>query len=195
MYKYATQNMTEKMAKAVKTSMSISTKQAVEIAKWIKGRSPASALQLLEGVVQKKTAVPFTRFNWNMGHKPGGIGPGRYPVKAAQEFISLVKLVVANAADIGLDTDSLIIFNVVAHKGGKQYKPSRIRGQKAKRTHVEIVVEEKVSKDVKPKAKAKAVKQVETKQESAEDSQEGQTKKPAVKKAKKAPVADAEVAE
>jgi large subunit ribosomal protein L22 len=204
MYKYATQNMTDKMAKAVKTSVAISTKQSVEIAKWLKGRTPAAALKLLSNVVEQKQAVPFTRFNWNMGHKPG-IGPGRFPKKAAAEFISLVKLAVANATDKGLDTDSLVIFNIVAQKGGKQYKPNRIRGQKAKRTHIELVVEEKIAKaskkagakssQAKPKeieATAQVADEVESDTQNTADEK---PKKTAVKKKKAKDVDASEVAE
>jgi len=140
-YKYATQNMTEKMAKAVRTSLAVSTKQSVEISKFIKGRTPANAIALLESVLTQKTAVPYTRFNWDIGHKKG-IGPGRYPQKASTEFISLIKLAVANATDIGLNVNKLRIFNVVSQKGAKKYRHGRHRGQKAKHTHLEIVLVE-----------------------------------------------------
>ncbi len=158
MYKYATQNITEKMAKACMKSQAISTKQSVEIAKWLKGKRVAEAVTLLEGVIEKKVAVPFTRFNWDVGHKPG-IGPGRYPQKAAKQFIALLKLAKANAIDQSLDGDNLVVFNIVAQKAAKQFKPSRVRGQKAKSTHIEAVVMEV---EAKAPTKAKRVAKVAT---------------------------------
>ena len=158
--------MTDKMAKAVRTSLAVSTKQSVEIGKFIKGRTPENAIAVLEGVLTKKTAVPYTRFNWDIGHKKG-IGPGRYPQKASSEFISLVKLAVANATDIGLDVTKLRIFSVVAQKGAKKYRHGRHRGQKAKHTHLEIVLveAEPKAKPAKKAAPKKAAKPVEAKTE------------------------------
>jgi large subunit ribosomal protein L22 len=144
-YKYATQNTTEKMARAVRTSMAISTKQSVELAAYLKGRYTTDALAFLSKLQAKEVALPFKRFNWNMGHKPG-IGPGRYPEKTAAEFESLLKQVIANAVNRSLDEKNLKIFNIVAHKGSKTYKYSRVRGLKAKVTHVEIVVVEQPRK-------------------------------------------------
>ena len=145
--------MTDKMAKAVRTSLAVSTKQSVEIAKFIKGRSPQEAIVLLEGVTEKTVAVPYTQFNWNVGHKKG-MAAGRYPQKAANEFISLLKLAMANAVDIGLTVENLRVFSVVSQKAAKSYRHGRHRGQKAKHTHLELVLEQ-VEPKAKPVKKAK----------------------------------------
>ncbi len=162
-YRYATQNMTENMVKAVRLSMQISTKVSVEIGSRIKGKSPAEAIKMLESVVEMKRPMPYSRFNWNVGHKPGHTGPGRYPVAASTAFIALIKSVVANAVNQSLDEKKLIIVSVVAQKGAKTYKYSRVRGLKAKNTHVEIVVQQ-----VEPKVRTPRVKQTaQTRQEAA----------------------------
>ncbi|HLP79523.1 MAG TPA: 50S ribosomal protein L22 [Acidobacteriota bacterium] len=140
-YQYATQNMTDKMARASRTGLAISTKQSIEIANRIRGKQTTVAQKYLEEVISMDRPVKLTRFNWNAGHKPG-IGPGRYPVTAAAEFLRLLKLTIANAAHKSLDTSRLRIFNVVAQRGPKSYKPSRTRGLKSKVTHLEIVLEE-----------------------------------------------------
>lgn len=137
--------MTDKMARAVGTSLPISTKQSVELAAYLKGRYTTDALAFLESVKEYKSAVPFKRFNWNMGHKPG-IGPGRYPQKTAEAFTKLIKQVIANAVNKSLDEKNLKIFSFVAQKGSKTYKYSRVRGLKTKITHVEIVVVEQPRK-------------------------------------------------
>ncbi|MFT7615466.1 MAG: large subunit ribosomal protein L22 [Candidatus Woesearchaeota archaeon] len=158
-YKYATQNMTSKMAKAVKVSARVSTKQAIEIAKFIKGRKVKDAIRLLGDVTAKKFAIPYTRFNADVGHKPG-IAAGRYPQNASNVFIEILKVCVANAIDKSLDEDSLVIFNVVAQRGAKSFRYGRIQGRKVKNTHIEMVIVEAEAKKVAPKkAPAKVVKE------------------------------------
>lgn len=139
-YAYATQDLKENMAKAVRISLPISTKVSIEIAKKIKGMAPKDAITLLETVLAKTAAMPYTQFNDNVAHRRGGIGPGRYPEKASQEYIALIKSVVANAIHQSLDENKLIIHSIVVQKGSKTYKYSRVRGLKSKNTHIEMVV-------------------------------------------------------
>lgn len=139
-YKYATQ-ITEGMVKAVALSQNISLKQSVELAKYLKRKSTKRALVILDGVIEKTHAVPYTRFNGDVGHRVG-IAAGRFPVKTAKTFKQLLKTAISNAADQALDTDSLQVYNIVAHNAGKQYRYGRQRGRQAKNTHVEIVLRE-----------------------------------------------------
>ncbi len=154
-YAYATQDITSKMAKCVKTSQPISHKQASEIGRFIKGMTVVDALAHLEAVARIEKAQPFTRFNDNVGHKKG-IGPGRYPVEAAKVFIQAVKLATANAINQSLDDKKLYVYSVVAQKGPKTYKYSRVRGIKAKNTHLEVVVIEQEAPVKKTVAKSKS---------------------------------------
>ena len=131
------------MAIAKGISLPISFKQSVEICRFIKDRNIDNAKEILQKVIDKKAAIPFRRYNWDLGHKKK-IGPARYPEKASKEFIKLIENVEANAQFKGLNTSNLIITHISAHKAGKAWHVGRKSRRKMKRTNVEIVVEEKV---------------------------------------------------
>ena len=153
-YKYATEQITSKMAKAVLMSQSISTKQGCEVANFLKRKTTQKALADLDLVLAKKIAVPYTKFNGDVGHKRGvGMAAGRYPEKTALAFIKAIKLVQANAIDLSLNADKLVIKSIVVQRASKTPRYGRIRGQIAKLSHIEIVVEEKESKPVVKKTK------------------------------------------
>ena len=142
------------MARAVGTSLGISTKHSIEICSLLRSKELSYAKELLKRAIEKKKAIPFTRFNSDVGHKPG-IGPGRYPEKASTEILKLLECVEANAQFKGLNTSELIIEHICAHKAGKAMRYGRQRGRTAKRTHVEVMVKESAKKktDKKPEAK------------------------------------------
>ena len=144
----------ENMARALGSALPISFKQSVEICSFIKNRSAADAKKILGNVVEKKSAIPFTRFNFDLSHKKK-IGPGRYPEKASKEFIRLIEDVEANAQFKGMNTSKLVISHISAHKASKSWHYGRKTRRKMKRTNVEIVVVEdrksdKKSSDKKP---------------------------------------------
>ena len=106
----------------------------------------SKAKDILERVLEKKQAIPFTRFTDGVGHRAGaGITAGRFPEKASKEFIKLIKDAEANAQTKGLSTE-LKIVHLLAHKGSNDYHYGRQRRRKYKRTHLEIVVEEQEEK-------------------------------------------------
>ncbi|MBN1386748.1 50S ribosomal protein L22 [Candidatus Woesearchaeota archaeon] len=145
------------MARVAGLDLAISTKHSIEISSFIRGMDLQKAKRCLEDVISKKKAVPFRRFNMDMGHKKG-IGPGRYPVKAGGEFLKLLLSVEANAQSKGLNTGNLTLVHVSSHQASRPMKPGRHRGRVMKRSHVEIVVKEaEVSKERRPR-KQKAVK-------------------------------------
>ena len=74
----------------------ISTKKSIELANFLRFRDLVQAKGLLENVKIKNVAVPMRRYNKDTGHKPG-IGPGRYPLNAAKEFLFLLKSAESNA--------------------------------------------------------------------------------------------------
>jgi large subunit ribosomal protein L22 len=133
----------EHIAIARMLNLPISTKQSVEIASFIRNKTTEKAKQLLNRVLEKKTAVPFKRYNRDVGHKPGKIASGRYPQKATKEFLKLINLVEANAENKGLDTKNLVIFDIRANQGEQVLHFGRHRGRKMKRTHLTIAVKEK----------------------------------------------------
>ena len=148
-----TQTKDVHVAKARSTSLPISTKHSIEISKYLRYKSVAWAIAELEAVVAMETAVPFTRFNKDMGHK-AGMSAGRYPVKAASHFLRLVKSARANAEDLGLDAENLKISKIVANKASNPFTGRRMRGS-SKRTHIEIEVKEMAAKPAAKKSTSK----------------------------------------
>ncbi len=139
-YKYAYQGYDEKkMARAVGVSLPISYKQAIEICRYLKNRSLVSAKNAVNDVLAMKKAVPYKRFNMDVGHKPG-IAAGRYPQKASREILKLINVAEANANVKGLS--NLHIKHMSANRAPAGPRAGRIPGE-AKRAHVEIVIEEK----------------------------------------------------
>ena len=129
------------MARAIGMALPISFKQSVEICVFIENKNVNDAKKLLQNVSEKKLAIPFKRFIFDLGHKKK-IGPGRYPEKASKEFIKLIEAVEANAQFKGLNTSNLVIKHISAHKAGKAWHYGRKTRRRMKRTNVEIVVEE-----------------------------------------------------
>ncbi|MBS3102546.1 50S ribosomal protein L22 [Candidatus Woesearchaeota archaeon] len=132
----------ERMAKTTGKSLPVSFKQSVEICNFIRNKNVNDAKNILAGVINKKRAIPFTRFNRDLGHKKK-IGPGRYPIKASKEIVRLLESVEANAQFKGLNTANLVISGISANKASKAWHFGRKRRRKAKRTNIEIIVEEK----------------------------------------------------
>jgi len=120
----------------------ISTKASVEICSFVRNRELSKAKKLLQQVLTKKIAVPYKRYNRDVGHKPGNIAAGRYPEKATKEILKLLNLVQANAENKGLDGENLVITEIVANKGYQQAHYGRKRSRAFKRTHVEVFVKE-----------------------------------------------------
>ena len=152
------------MARAVGMALPVSFKQSVEICNYIKNKNIANAKTMLLSVIEKKSAVPFKRYNFDLGHKKK-IGPARYPEKASREIIKLIENVEANAQFKGFNTSNLIVAHVSAHKAGKAWHYGRKSRRKMKRTNVEIVVEEK-SKKTDDKKETKQVRQEKIKNDS-----------------------------
>jgi large subunit ribosomal protein L22 len=157
---YAKNNFDEKtMARAKGQDLPISTKVSIEVCNFLRYKTTTKAKQILERVITKDTAIPFKRFNWDVGHRPGDMGPGRYPLKASEEILRVIKQVESNAADKGLATENLLISHLVANKAERPWRNGRQSRRKAKRTHVEIMVKEakpKAKPQAKPKAEASA---------------------------------------
>ena len=133
----------ENMARAIGRSLPISFKFGVEICNFIRNKSVNDAKKALSDAIEHDHAIPFRRFNTNLGHKRK-IGPGRYPEKAAMAILDLINSAEANAQFKGLNTSKLIITHIITNKGPKVMHAGRKRSRKAKRINVEIVVQEKI---------------------------------------------------
>lgn len=137
-YGYSIKGGMDVRAHAVVRDAPMSYKVATMIAQRIKGMPAEKALRFLGDVQTKTQAVPYTRYNDSVGHRPG-VGPGRYPQKAAKVFESVLKNAVANAEDKGLGKEVYVEF-VVPQQGNRNWRPGASGRKKAKRAHVEIVV-------------------------------------------------------
>ncbi len=138
-YGYSIQAMTSERVHAVMQDIPVSYKVAVLIAQRIKGMPAQKGLRFLNDVVSQRQAVPYTKFSDSVGHRPGSLGPGRYPEKAAKLFIMLLSSAIANAEDKGLGKDVWIEF-VIAQQGSRNWRNRPSGRHKAKKAHVEIVL-------------------------------------------------------
>src|SRR3989338_1605602 len=135
----------DNMARVIGRSLPISFKQSVEICNFIRNKNLSFAKGVLSRVIEQKQAIPFKIFRHNIGHKTG-IGVGIYPGKASQEILNLISSVEANAQFKGLNTANLVITHIIANKASKVMRFGRKRSRRAKRTNIEIVVQEKAPK-------------------------------------------------
>ena len=103
-------------AKAIGKEMPISPKFTREICGMIRGMKVNNAIKTLEGVIALETPVPLKRYNKRVSHKQG-VGPGRYPKKAAAAVLGVIKSAVANAEYKGLNTDDMVIRTISASRG------------------------------------------------------------------------------
>jgi ribosomal protein L22 len=126
------------------SGLPLSTKVSVAICKFIKGKQIPQAIADLEQVVIKKKAVPM---KGEIPHRKGKIMSGRFPGKAAEYFIRMLKNLQANANVNGLNEP--VIAEAMANIASQPYgKFGRVR---RKRTHVIIRVKEMTVKGGKKK--------------------------------------------
>ena len=138
-------------ARAMLREEPISPKHAKEIAREIKGKTAAEAVEYLEAVVAGERSVPFRSHNSGVGHRKDlqGWDAGRYPKKASEAFLDLIENAVGNADEQGLSGDAMTIVHVAAHKvGERQGRRPRAFGRASQwntpEVDVELVLEEPV---------------------------------------------------
>ncbi len=121
-------------AKVYGRNLPISLKYSKEIGKFIRHKPIENAINDLELVLKKKKVVPM---RGELPHKRGkGIMSGKYPIKASQNFIKLLKSLNGNATMNGLELEKTKIIEVICNKAPDQmHKGGRT---KSKRTHVLI---------------------------------------------------------
>jgi len=177
-YTYAFKGYDEKnMARAVGTSMQISTKQAIEVCSAIRNKPVTRAKRMLENAIDKKEAIKYTRFTAGAGHKRG-IGPGKYPINTCKSILMLVSSAEKNAQNKGL-SENLSIIHISAQQGPQQMKFGRQSRRMYKRTHVEVVLGEKGLKGGKgKKAKTKQSEQKEAEKKPTQSEQKKTEEKP-----------------
>ncbi len=117
-------------------SVPVSTKDAIFICRFIKNKSIDKALADLDDVVHFKRAIPMTG---EIPHRKGkGMMSGRYPIRAIEHFVRILKNLKANANVNGVEEP--IIIEAVPNKASQPFGRG---GIKRKRTHIKIRVVEK----------------------------------------------------
>ena len=112
-------------------NLPISTKTAMYISKFIKGKTIPSAIMDLELVIAKKKPVPY---KGEIPHRKGKIMSGRFPKKASLEFIKLLKSLSSNATYVGINVP--IISEAIPNLAPRPF--GKFGAVKRKRTHVKL---------------------------------------------------------
>ena len=103
---------------------------------------------------RKAVAVPFRLGSGNkkrkrsgpsmVGHRKGGVGPGRYPVKASKAIIKLIQSAMDNARHQyeDIDAEEMEITHIAAHRGQirRGWIP-RARGRATPSNHYQVNLE------------------------------------------------------
>ena len=139
-YKFSSE-VKENMSKAVGIALPISSKISREVCAKLKGMKLDKAKALLENVINLDEAIPYKRYNRDTPHQVG-TGPGRFPIKTSEHILKILKSAEANAQFKGLSINNLFIKHISAQKGAKTIRYGR-RHNQAKRTSIEVVLEEK----------------------------------------------------
>jgi large subunit ribosomal protein L22 len=142
-----------KSARAMGKDLPISPKVAIELCSFLRGKNVDTAVQTLKRVQKKAQAVPYRRFGSAAGHK-SGMAAGRYPIKAAGEFLKLLENAKANASNAGL-TGDLVITHLAANRASEPFRNRAKFRVTFKRTHVEVALTEHVKEEKKTTRAAK----------------------------------------
>jgi large subunit ribosomal protein L22 len=143
---YTQESDPETTSKAVGKEMRVSPKHCREVCRAVRGMSVDEARKYLNGVKELRTAVPYSRYKKYLSPKPG-VGPARYPRKAAGAILEVIESARSNAEYKGLDAENMRIKVACAHRGRilQAYMPrayGRSTPWNEQTTHIEIVLEE-----------------------------------------------------
>ncbi|MFH1257182.1 MAG: 50S ribosomal protein L22 [Candidatus Diapherotrites archaeon] len=141
----------KKIAKAVAKNAHASLKYSTELVRELKGQRLDRSMEFLQRIMEKKEHLPLRRYKKKVPHRKGETKSftktGRYPVKTAGIFSSLLESVKSNADYKGLDAENLLITHMFVSQGFGRigYQPQgRISGKarRKKAVHLEVVVTE-----------------------------------------------------
>lgn len=119
-------------------SLPISSKYAKEICRYIKNKTIEEAIKNLEEAHNKIKAIPM---RGEYGHKKGKrMAGGKYPKKATEQFIMLLKSLSANSSINGLD-EPIVVNEAIANIAPRQM--AKFGRWQRKRTHVKLIAKEK----------------------------------------------------
>ena len=149
-------------ARSVRVDMHV--KHCFEVCRAVKGMRAGQAISYLNEVLKidsdradirkKARAIPYRLGSGNkrkkrsgpsmVGHRKGGMGPGRYPVKASREIIKLIESAMSNASHQyeDINPEEMEITHIAAHRGRirKGWIP-RARGRATPKNHYQVNLE------------------------------------------------------
>ena len=146
------------------TNVDVHVKACFEICRTVRGVTAGAAVRKLEKVLlidsdrpdirAKAEAIPYRLGSGNkkrkrsgpsmVGHRKGGMGPGRYPVKASRVVIKLLNSAMDNARHQheDIDAEDMIITHIAAHRGTiKRGFMPRARGRATPKNHYQVNLE------------------------------------------------------
>lgn len=103
-------------SKAIGKELPISPKHSREICRMLRGMEVQRAVETLNKVIDMTLPVPMGRYKKCVSHKKG-VGPARYPQKAAKAILGVIEGAMSNAEYKGLAADSMRIKAISAHLG------------------------------------------------------------------------------
>lgn len=156
----------EKTSRSRGSYLRVHFKNTRETAAAVSGMKLQKAFAYLANVQEHKQCIPFRRFNGGVGRTPQAsefkTTQGRWPVKSVKFLLSLLKNAEANAEGKGLDTENLLIRNIVVNQAPKTRRRTyrahgRINPYQGHPCHIEIHLSEPTAEV--PKADSSAVTQ------------------------------------
>ena len=153
-----------RLATARATNVDMHVKHCFEVCRAVKNKTAGEAVAYLNEVLRidsdradvrrKAAAVPYRLGSGNkrkrrsgpsmVGHRKGGMGPGRYPVKASRVVIKLLNSAMDNARHQheDIDAEDMIITHIAAHRGTiKRGFMPRARGRATPKNHYQVNLE------------------------------------------------------
>ena len=154
----------DRLSVARATNVDVHVKACYEICRTVRGMTAGAAVRKLEKVLlidsdrpdirAKAEAIPYRLGSGNkkrkrsgpsmVGHRKGGMGPGRYPVKASRVVIKLLNSAMDNARHQheDIDAEDMIISHIAAHRGTiKRGFMPRARGRATPKNHYQVNLE------------------------------------------------------
>lgn len=125
-------------------SLPMSTKTAMAICRFIKGKEIQKAISDLEDVIKKRKVVPM---KGEIPHRKGNVMSGRYPKNASEIFIKLLKSLNSNASYLSVENP--IVSGAIPNNAPRPY--GKFGAVRKKRTHITLKATSKKNKMEKKK--------------------------------------------
>lgn len=131
-----------KKTEAVASSydLPLSNKHSMYICNFIRNKTVDTAIKQLQEVLTYKRAIPF---KGEIPHRKGDMMSGRYPVKATDKFITILKGLRGNIIVNGLDVEKA---KITWASSSWARRPPRKGGTRFKRVHVILKATEPMAK-------------------------------------------------